>query len=221
MIRTTAIVILVGLVTFCTSAKESKRAELNTAEKAKYLSSLEKDVIYEINLFRSDPAQYAELYIEPLKKYYDGKILHYPGDKSIRTVEGTRALNECVRELKRMTQKPILNPDESLSRAARDHQRDQQKSGRTGHKGTDRSDLSQRIERYGQWQIRIGENIAYGNSDARQIVIFLLIDDGVQDRGHRKTLLHPDFKVAGVACGKHPVYETMCVIDFAGGMTEK
>ena len=221
MIRTTGILILLSLLAYNTSAKETKRADLNTAAEAKYLSSLEKEVIYEINLFRSNPAKYAEQFIAPLAKYYDGKILHYPGDKSIRTVEGVRALNECVRELKRLSYKPILNPDKGLSLAARDHQLDQQKSGLTGHTGTDRSNLRLRIERYGTWQTRIGENIAYGNSSARQVVIFLLIDDGVRDRGHRATLRNPDFKVVGVACGKHPVYETMCVLDFAGGMIEK
>ncbi|WP_167608827.1 CAP domain-containing protein [Maribellus sediminis] len=221
MIRTAGILILVGLISICASGKETKRADLNTAANASYLSSLEKEVIYEINLFRSNPAKYSELYIAPLANYYDSKILRYPGDKSIRTVEGVRALNECVRELKKMSYKPILNPDKSLSLSARDHQLDQQKSGLTGHTGTDHSNLRQRIERYGTWQTRIGENIAYGNSNARQIVVFLLIDDGVRDRGHRATLLNPDFKVVGLACGKHPVYETMCVLDFAGGMIEK
>jgi len=201
--------------------KKTERPELNTAATVKYLSPLEKEVIYEINLFRSDPADYVQKYIAPLAKYYDRKILHYPGDQFIRTSEGVKALNECVRELRKSSPKPILNPDETLSKSASDHQRDQQKSGRTGHTGSDRSDLQQRIERYGQWQTRIGENIAYGNSSARQIVIFLLIDDGVRDRGHRATLLNPDFKLVGVACGSHPVYETMCVMDFAGGIWEK
>jgi len=211
------------LIIWCTTvfAEKKEHPELNTAAAAPYLSPLEKEVIYEINLFRSDPADYARKYIAPLAKHYDRKILHYPGDKAIQTFEGVNALNECVRELKRMSAKPFVNPDPLLTRAAEDHQRDQQKNGRTGHTGNDRSDLKQRIERYGKWQTRIGENIAYGNSSARQIVVFLLIDDGVHDRGHRATLLNPDFKVVGVACGLHPVYETMCVLDFAGGISKK
>lgn len=200
-------------------AKEVRRAELNTASNVSYLSTLEKEVIYEINLFRSNPAEYARNYIAPLATKYDRRILYYPGeDKPIKTAEGIKALNECIRDLKNETPRPILMPEKKLTLSARDHQHDQQKSGRTGHAGSDSSNLRQRVERYGKWKVRIGENIAYGNSSARQIVIFLLIDDGVRDRGHRKTLLHPDFKVAGVACGKHPVYGTMCVIDFAGGM---
>lgn len=213
---------LLFIIGFSTvSAKKTETPELNTAATVNYLSPLEKEVIYEINLFRSNPAEYAEKYIAPLAGYYDHKILHYPGDKSIRTIEGAGALKECLRELKRASSRPLLFPDRALTQAAEDHQRDQQKSGRTGHTGTDRSDLRQRIERYGEWQTRIGENIAYGNTSARQIVVFLLIDDGVKNRGHRATLLNPDFNVVGVACGLHPVYETMCVLDFAGGIREK
>lgn len=212
-------IILLGLSKMLT-ASEIDKDVLNTARSARYLSPLEKEVIYEINLFRSDPANYSRMYIEPLKKQYDRKILYYPGDQAIRTEEGVRALNECVQELKRMSARPLLYPNPQLSHSARDHQRDQQKTGRTGHVGSDGSNMKQRVEKYGKWLHRIGENIAYGNTSARQIVVFLLIDDGVKDRGHRATLLNSDFNLVGVACGSHPVYETMCVLDFAGGMAE-
>ncbi len=59
--------------------------KLNTAEKVRYLSFIEKEVIYEINLFRSNPAKYAKDYIAPLAKYYHKKILYYPNDKPILT----------------------------------------------------------------------------------------------------------------------------------------
>ncbi|HPF51747.1 MAG TPA: CAP domain-containing protein [Draconibacterium sp.] len=214
-------IILLGLSKMLTAGEVDKDI-LNTAKSATYLSPLEKEVIYEINLFRSDPANYSRKYIEPLKKQYDKKILHYPGDnKPICTVEGVRALNECVQELKRMSARPLLYPNNELSMAARDHQRDQQRSGKTGHVGNNGSKMKDRVEKYGRWLHLIGENIAYGNTSARQIVVFLLIDDGVKDRGHRSTLLNPDFSLVGVACGSHPVYETMCVLDFAGGMAKE
>jgi len=212
--------ILFLLISLWAPAENGRNPALNTAEKVNYLTPLEKEVIYEINLFRSNPARYAKQYIEPLAKYYEKKILHYPGDKSIQTIEGVRALNECVKELEKATPQPIIYPNKGLSQAARKHQKDQQKTGRTGHTGSDGSNMRQRVEKYGKWQVRIGENIAYGNSSARQIVIFLLIDDGIKDRGHRATLLHPAFKLVGVACGSHPVYETMCVLDLAGGMAD-
>ncbi len=210
--------ILIGWIGTISEKNFGNDENLNTAANASYLSPIEKEVIHEINLFRSNPAQYAENYIAPLASHYEADILHYPGDKSIRTQEGVRALHECVAVLKKANPLPLMYPSKALTRAANDHQSDQSKTGKTGHIGKDRSGMKERIERYGKWQTRIAENIAYGNSSARQVIIFLLIDDGVQSRGHRDNLLHPAFKTIGVAFGKHPVYETMCVMDFAGGM---
>lgn len=190
---------------------------LNTAAEVSYLSDLEKELILEINMMRSDPARYAKEFIEPLAKNYNRRILRYPGDNPLITHEGVSALNECVRELKRQQALPIMYPSRGLTQAARDHVRDQSKSGKTGHNGSDRSGMRDRIERYGKWQVSIAENIAYGAKTARQIVIYLLVDDGVKSRGHRKNFLNPAFKVVGVATGSHPQYDVMSVMDFAGG----
>ena len=190
---------------------------LNTASEAGYLSPLEKEIILEINKLRTDPKRYAEDYIAPLAKKYDRRLLYYPGDQPILTKEGVNALYECVRDLKRQQPLSIIYPSEGLTRAARDHVNDQSKTGQTGHQGSDRSNMRNRLELYGQWQVRIAENIAYGGKTAQQIVIYLLIDDGVHDRGHRKNFLNPDFRMVGVATGSHPNYGLMSVMDFAGG----
>lgn len=203
-----------------TSDNESTwSSKLNTAETARYLSTLEKEVILEINKLRTNPSKYADEYIVPLREQYQKNYLFYPGDKPLRTKEGVRALNECVRALKQQSSLPILFPDEGLSRAAGDHVKDQSHSGKIGHVGSDRSKVRDRIERYGEWKVRIAENIAYGGINARQIVIYLLIDDGIKSRGHRKNFLHPDYKMVGVAVGRHPHYQSMCVMDFAGAFT--
>ncbi len=219
--KTLATVIFIS-VYFLSFATDPKIAiNLNTAENAGYLSPIEKEIVYEINLFRSNPADYAEKYIAPLAKNYKGKLLYYPNDKPILTKEGVQAIYECARELKKATPVSILYPNPALTKAAVDHVKDQSKTGKTGHFGKDRSSSKERIERYGKWNVRIAENIAYGGNTARQIMIYLLVDDGVSDRGHRKNFLHPDFKLVGVATGSHPFYNNMCVMDFAGGMTEK
>lgn len=194
---------------------------LNTAETANYLTPLEKDIILEINKLRSDPARYANNYIASLARNYKNKLLYYPGDKPLLTHEGVAALHECVRDLKAQSPLPVLFPDKGLSKAADDHVRDQSRTGRTGHTGSDRSGLRNRIERYGDWKVRIAENIAYGGSSARQIVIYLLIDDGIKSRGHRKNFLNPDFRLVGVATGSHPSYNVMSVMDFAATFRAK
>jgi uncharacterized protein YkwD len=80
---------------------------------------------------------------------------------------------------------------------------------------------SDRIERHGNWESVIGENVAYGQSTAREVVAAFIVDDGVPGREHRKNLFNAAFHVMGVDCGPHSMYTTTCAITFAGGFREK
>jgi uncharacterized protein YkwD len=195
---------------------EWNSAALNTASNTVYLNDFEKQIVLEINKLRSNPSRYAAEYLEPLISCYRGLDFNYPGDLTLRTSEGVAALRECIGYLKRSNPVPILVPSEGVTKAAEDHAYDQSTNGGTGHNGNDDSDLKDRIERYGEWHVRIAENISYGDISPRQVVIYLLIDDGVLSRGHRTTFLQKDLKVLGVAEASHPYYKRMCVIDFAG-----
>ena len=178
-----------------------KNEDIDTTEGADYLSDVERQVIVEINMLRTDPAQYAASFVEPLRKYYHGMLLERPREIAIRTKEGVRALDECVKELASTKAVGILSPKKGLALAARDHARDQAKTGSTGHTGSDRSTASDRMNRYGKWNLSAGENIDYGNGQARRIVLSFLIDDGVPSRGHRKNLMDGNFNFVGVAIG--------------------
>lgn len=206
---------------FSRSNPSNKLDNLNTASSANYLSDFEKELVFEINRMRSNPAKYAKTYIAPLVKNYNGRLFYYPGDDPLKTKEGVRAMKECIRALSKASPLPLMYPSKGLSKAAGDHVKDQSRSGKTGHTGRDRSNVKARIERYGNWDVRIAENIAYGGKTPRQVVIYLLVDDGVRNRGHRTTFLHPAYKTVGVAAGSHPKYDVMCVMDFAGGFEEK
>jgi uncharacterized protein YkwD len=185
-----------------------------------HLSPLEEAVANEINLARSSPKEYL-FFLEQFKKDYDGKLLKLPGETPILTKEGTSAVAEAIRFLR--SQKPVspLSPSKGMSSGAKDHIRDLGTSGASHHKGSDGSQTWDRVNRYGTWQKIIGENISFGHNKARNIVMTLVIDDGVPDRGHRKNIFNSEFSVVGVACGDHPAYRTICVITFAGGYREK
>ena len=185
-----------------------------------YLSPLEKAVVNEINLARTSPKEYLSL-LEQFRKFYDGKLLKLPGQTPIQTREGTSAVAEAIRSLRSQTPVSPLSPSKGMSLGAKDHITDLRASGASQHKGSDGSQPWDRVNRYGTWQKIIGENISFGHSKARNIVMTLIIDDGVPNRGHRKNILNADFQAVGVACGDHPAYRTICVITFAGGYEEK
>jgi uncharacterized protein YkwD len=176
-------------------------------------------IIAELNQLRRDPTAYSR-YLDALLPNFEGTLLHRPGRPGLRTDEGVKAVREAIRALRQTRPMGTLRSSQGLRRAARDHVRDQGPIGALSHRGTDGSTPFDRMSRYGRWQATAGESIAVGANPARDVVLQLLIDDGVPDRGHRKTLLTQEYGAAGAACGAHRGYQQICVIDFAGSYSE-
>lgn len=177
-------------------------------------------ILEELNLVRSNPASYSE-HLASFLQYYRGEELHKPGEDPILTIEGPAAVEDCIEALRSTSYLPSLQLSVGLSKAAQDHCDDIGPNGGSGHDGTNGSTLDSRMEPYGEWDITVGENIDFGNDKARDIVISLLIDDGVSTRGHRLNILNPHYQVVGIGFGVHSEYNHMCVIDFAGAFNEK
>jgi uncharacterized protein YkwD len=196
-------------------------AELNAGlTDSGFVQAIEVEIVAELNLARTQPKQYADL-LRAYRKFIRGTYFERPGEVTVVLNEGVKAVDEAIAFLERQKPVPPLLLSKGLSLAAGDHAKDQGVTGQTGHSGSDRSTMGQRIERYGAWQKTAGENIAYGAESARDVVIQLIVDDGVASRGHRKNIFNADFLVVGVAFGTHPGYRTICVQDFAGGYTER
>lgn len=174
--------------------------------------SVARDVEHHINLARTNPAAYARR-LRAHRGLYDGDVFREPGAIAIRTIEGVVAVDEAIAFLERQAPLPALTPSPILRLAAADHVEDQGPFGAIGHTGSDGSAFTDRIVRHGG-PAAGGENISYGGETGEAVVIQLIVDDGVPDRGHRTNIFRPGYVSAGAACGRHRAYRYMCVIDF-------
>lgn len=176
------------------------------------------EVVREMNMARQHPGVYAG-YLEELRGHFKGNNFVLPGGTLLRTREGVGAVDEAIRFLRRTCPLAPLTFSPGISLAAAEHVADQA-SGAFGHSGSDRSDPGERMNRHGTWSTLWGENISYGKSTARDVVLALIIDDGLRGRKHRKNIFNSAFNYAGAAVGPHARYRMVCSIDFAAGYAE-
>lgn len=172
----------------------------------------ERQVLDALNQARTNPAAYAQG-LRQYRTYFHANLLRYPGQRAdIETEEGVAVVDETIGFLGRQ---PALLPVDNadlLAAAAADHVADQRATGATGHDGSDGSSPGERARKHGGGAF-VAEVIAYGPIDAADVVRQLIVDDGVADRGHRDIIFSAELRFAGVSCGAHPEYRTMCVID--------
>jgi hypothetical protein len=163
-------------------------------------------VLDELNLARTHPSDYAAI--------VDACMRGLPGADA-------RCVAEAEAFLRRQAPLEALQSAPGLEMSARQQVAGQGPAGGIGHRGTDGGSPWSRMAAQGQRTGAAGENISYGYADARSIVVSLIVDQGVPNRGHRRNIFCRDFKVAGAARGPHARYGAMCVIDFAGGFIAK
>jgi Cysteine-rich secretory protein family len=171
-------------------------------------------VIREMNLARQNPAAYAT-FLEDLRPHYNGRVFVLPGQTRIYTHEGLGAVDDAIHFLRSTSPLRPLALSTGMCRGAADHCAEQA-GGAIGH-----GNPAGRMNRYGTWAAAWGENISYGRRSARDIVMALIIDDGLPARKHRANIFAAKFNYAGAAYGPHARYGSVCSIDFAGAYFER
>lgn len=173
--------------------RQTQLDSANTAKDVDYLSDEEKQVVFYTNLARINPELFAKTYAQ---KYIDSSKI---GGGSL------------VYELKHTTPVPALQVDKTLCETASSHAKLSGITGLTGHGGKIRRVAKSRPV-FNMW----GENCQYGWQHALDIVMDLLIDQGIKGLGHRKNILHKDFTHIGTGIRRHWRYRWNCVQDFGG-----
>jgi hypothetical protein len=171
-----------------------------TTINASYLTDDEKDIIYLMNLARLNPKLFNNTFVKTYLK--EGPKTSY--ERSLVSF-----LDNC---------KPVqlLYPSGQLSQAAAYHAKDMGEKDMTGHTSSDRTSFPKRLKRY--WvDPYVGENCSYGPNDPLDIVMQLMIDEGVPNLGHRVNIFTADYFFTGVSVAPHKTYRWNSVMDFAGG----
>lgn len=166
----------------------------NTALHADYMTVTEKNTIYVLNLVRMNP----RLFVQTV-------LLQYPQrtgqDYLLKDSFYYRSLVKTLRDMKPLNS---LLPDKECFNSANCHAL---QSGKTGYVGHDRQNNNcKRIIHFS------GECCDYGHSDPLDIILSLLIDEGISTLGHRSICLGHYEKI-GVSVQPHQVYNTNAVLD--------
>jgi uncharacterized protein YkwD len=179
-------------------------------------TDFERAVVQEMSDARVRPKAYAK-HLRELRDCFEGTLWKRPGRTPLRTEEGLAAYDEAIAFLEAASPVGPLRFNEGLARAARLHAQDLGPRGGLEHVGSDGSRLSQRLNRLGTWHGLIAENIGTLEQDPRQLVIQLIVDDGIPERGHRHNLFNPELHQAGAGSAPHRDYRVVTVIDYADG----
>jgi uncharacterized protein YkwD len=168
----------------------------HTAKNASYLSEKEQLVVYYHNIARIDGSYFIKKYLDPFMDTTD---------------EYTRNADysSLVRELRKVKDLPILQPAEDLTKMAKEHAKNSGRTGHVGHKG-----YNARSKKYCDAYSFYSENCDYGVDHPMEVVIDLLIDEGVPGKGHRENILNPKANTIGVGYAPHKEYIVNVVCEF-------
>lgn len=142
------------------------------------------------------------------------KVVTSTGAK-IDTQEGMSVVKDAIQFLKAQAPLKALAWNPYLAQKAKEMVAWQGAKGTTGHKRGNGKTYSEEKDWLNHGLECAGENLHYGSDDLKQIVIDLIIDDGVPTRGHRHNIYNANFTDIGVALGEHhSPYNVMCTQDF-------
>jgi len=185
------------------------------------VEELKHQVLTEINRVRADPTSYVPILKEYLTYFKDGNnILYRPNQVPLETYEGPQAYEDAIKSLKKQRPVQTLTFDDRLSRASQEHAEDIGPLGLYTHDSKDGKSASERIERYCEWEVACCENIDLGSRNGVEVVVSLLVDDGVEKKIHREHIFREELTHIGIGAASHKDFDIVTVIDCAGGLRD-
>ena len=190
-------------------------------EKIDY-NSIQIALYEELNILRQNPRSYIPLIEKQMRTIKKNNILKKKDSNlRIQLIEGRSAYEEAIYFLEQQIPVSPLNKEIKLSYAAQDLVKDIGERGVVTHKDNKGQFTSERIEKYCEWDFCANEIIEVSSKNPEDILISLLVDDGIKNRADRKALFQDNYNYVGIACGPHCEYEIVTVFVFVGGIRQK
>lgn len=165
------------------------------------LSNEEKEIFYWTNYSRKSPQRFWDSVMVPILAAFPqlkGKFA-----SSLKSdLAGTAAL-------------PLLSLNDTLIFTAKSHALDiGRKTANVSHTSTDGTSFSTRLQNAGIRNCG-SENMSLGNGDILISLAMLYLDYGLENLGHRKTLLNPEYVYIGIGATAYSREQLFYVQDFA------
>ena len=177
-------------------------------------NEIEEDIFKAQNECRKNPFNYI-IKLKEISSYFNDKIYQHPNEDPITTYEGADSIEDAMQYLKSLKTYPPLEYSEEISKACRDHIADIGPKGLTTHEGSDGSNITDRIEKYCEWDGMVAENLDFGFRIGENVIMNMIIDDGIKERIQRKNIFNKEFNYVGIGAGPHKIYGICVVIGYA------
>lgn len=156
-----------------------------------------------LNIARTNPQSFLTDYLNPYIEKHE------------LTKKKNRFAISLVNELKTRDKVGTLQLSSALTATAEAHAIDMGTKNKVGHTSSNGVTFDKRLRERAKARGAVAENCDYGNVEPIDIVMSLLIDDGIENLGHRKNILEPRLHYIGIAIEKHKKYGFNCVMDLA------
>ena len=154
-------------------------------------------VVFYTNLARVDGKKFVETILKP--------YLELTGDTAYSPY-----LQSLINQLNSKKSQPPLKHGLWLEIMAKSYAITAGRKGIVGHERFD-----QRFQLLIGLRKAVGENCSYGEESAVGVVVQLLVDEGVENLGHRRNILSSTFKRIGIGFAPHRGYGVNCVQEFS------
>lgn len=165
------------------------------------LSAEAKEWFYWTNFSRAKPRVFWDSVVAPI-------LQTFPNLKSSYS-------NSLRRDLYNSPSLPMLKPNDALTSVAQAHANELKKRNSPPSHTSPSGKTFQDRMMIGGINRCAGENISFGPSNTVLALVFLYIDEGISDLGHRVSLLNKDYKEMGIGISAFPNGSFMVIQDFS------